>query len=158
MLINSMTTSINWFNTSTTIHTSITPQWNIRCCQVTPQYLFTHWSCKEYFDAVYQTQTQFPSYTEDFFPLLTGDFDWWTGYYTSRPAYKKYIRYYSHINSQSLTLTWRESGAVLRTTETLYTLALPLLSKYSLNADTLFNGIDIMRQAMAISQHHDAIT
>jgi hypothetical protein len=40
---------------------------------------------------------EWSSKTDDFFPYASVPFQYWTGYYTSRPALKRYERYANNI-------------------------------------------------------------
>ncbi|ESW33614.1 hypothetical protein PHAVU_001G084700 [Phaseolus vulgaris] len=87
-----------------------------------------------YTDAKYATNEYWPIKTDDFFPYADRANGYWTGYFTSRPAIKRYVR---------------------------------LMSGYYLAARQLefFRGrmnsgpnTDSLADALAIAQHHDAVT
>ncbi|KAK7311283.1 hypothetical protein RJT34_09317 [Clitoria ternatea] len=87
-----------------------------------------------YTDAKYATNEPWPIKTGDFFPYADHANAFWTGYFTSRPAIKRYVR---------------------------------LMSGYYLAARQLefFRGrlnsgpnTDSLADALAIAQHHDAVT
>ncbi|XVF16104.1 hypothetical protein REPUB_Repub10bG0002500 [Reevesia pubescens] len=87
-----------------------------------------------YTDAKYAANEQWPLKTDDFFPYADKPNAYWTGYFTSRPAFKGYVR---------------------------------LLSAYYLAARQLefFKGrsssgpnTDALADALAIAQHHDAVS
>ncbi|KAG4938279.1 hypothetical protein JHK84_044530 [Glycine max] len=87
-----------------------------------------------YTDAKYATNESWPIKTDDFFPYADRANGYWTGYFTSRPAIKRYVR---------------------------------LMSGYYLAARQLefFRGrvnsgpnTDSLADALAIAQHHDAVT
>ncbi|KAL2505523.1 Glycosyl hydrolase family 38 protein [Abeliophyllum distichum] len=87
-----------------------------------------------YTDAKHATEKSWPIKTEDFFPYADRAHGYWTGYFTSRPAIKRYVR---------------------------------MMSGYFLAARQLefFNGrnksgsnTDLLADALAIAQHHDAVT
>ncbi|XP_057437603.1 probable alpha-mannosidase At5g13980 [Lotus japonicus] len=87
-----------------------------------------------YTDAKYATNESWPTKTDDFFPYADRANGYWTGYFTSRPAVKRYVR---------------------------------LMSGYYLAARQLefFRGrmksgpnTDSLADALAIAQHHDAVT
>ncbi|KAL2320383.1 hypothetical protein Fmac_029352 [Flemingia macrophylla] len=87
-----------------------------------------------YTDAKYATNESWPIKTDDFFPYADHANAYWTGYFTSRPAIKHYVR---------------------------------LMSGYYLAARQLelFRGrmnsgpnTDSLADALAIAQHHDAVT
>jgi hypothetical protein len=42
----------------------------------------------DYIDAVHEQGEVYPKNTHDFFPYRDKPFQWWTGFYTSRPALK----------------------------------------------------------------------
>lgn len=87
-----------------------------------------------YTDAKYAANESWPIKTDDFFPYSDRANGFWTGYFTSRPALKRYVR---------------------------------LMSGYYLAARQLeyFRGrkksgpnTDSLADALAIAQHHDAVT
>ncbi|KAK4417954.1 putative alpha-mannosidase [Sesamum alatum] len=87
-----------------------------------------------YTDAKHATEQIWPLKTDDFFPYADRVNGYWTGYFTSRPALKRYVR---------------------------------MLSGYYLAVRQLefFKGItrsssstDLLGDALAIAQHHDAVT
>lgn len=87
-----------------------------------------------YTDAKHATEKAWPIKTEDFFPYADRAHGYWTGYFTSRPSIKRYVR---------------------------------MMSGYYLAARQLefFKGrnksgpnTDLLADALAIAQHHDAVT
>lgn len=87
-----------------------------------------------YTDAKHATEQAWPIKTEDFFPYADRAHGYWTGYFTSRPSIKRYVR---------------------------------MMSGYYLAARQLefFKGrnksgpnTDLLADALAIAQHHDAVT
>ncbi|GLT27152.1 hypothetical protein SLA2020_021760 [Shorea laevis] len=87
-----------------------------------------------YTDAKYATKESWPLKTDDYFPYADRENAYWTGYFTSRPAFKRYVR---------------------------------LMSGYYLAARQLefFKGrshsgpnTDSLADALAIAQHHDAVS
>ncbi|KAF8694238.1 hypothetical protein HU200_038373 [Digitaria exilis] len=87
-----------------------------------------------YTDAKYAANEQWPLKTNDFFPYADNPNGYWTGYFTSRPALKRYVR---------------------------------MMSGYYLAARQLefFKGkgkpgptTDYLGDALALAQHHDAVT
>ncbi|XP_043705030.1 alpha-mannosidase At3g26720-like isoform X1 [Telopea speciosissima] len=87
-----------------------------------------------YTDAKYETNELWPVKTSDFFPYADHENAYWTGYFTSRPAFKGYVR---------------------------------MMSGYYLAARQLefFKGknssgphTDTLADALAIAQHHDAVS
>lgn len=97
----------------------------------------------EYFAAVKQSNTQFPSVQPDvdFFPYDDGPLSWWTGYFTSRPALKLFAR---------------QSEGILRNADHLYSTARIFLP--SLSTPENFELLDLGRAAQAETQHHDGVT
>ncbi|KAK3026721.1 hypothetical protein RJ639_042174 [Escallonia herrerae] len=87
-----------------------------------------------YTDAKHASGESWPIKTGDFFPYADRPNGYWTGYFTSRPALKRYIRmmsgYYMAARQLEFFRGRRESGP---------------------NTDTLAD-------ALAIAQHHDAVT
>uniref|UniRef100_A0AAQ6AC26 Lysosomal alpha-mannosidase n=1 Tax=Amphiprion ocellaris TaxID=80972 RepID=A0AAQ6AC26_AMPOC len=77
--------------------------------------------------------------TDDFFPYADSAHDFWTGYFTSRPALKRYERI---------------SNSNLQTCNQLEVLGGPVSRKGP------FGGGDsqTMKKAMAVAQHHDAVS
>uniref|UniRef100_A0A8B9KHS8 Alpha-mannosidase n=1 Tax=Astyanax mexicanus TaxID=7994 RepID=A0A8B9KHS8_ASTMX len=80
-----------------------------------------------------------PIKTDDFFPYADDAHDFWTGYFTSRPALKRYERL---------------SNSLLQTCNQLEVLG------GSQSRDGPFGKGDseTMRRAMAVAQHHDAVS
>ncbi|XP_012588142.1 PREDICTED: alpha-mannosidase 2x [Condylura cristata] len=108
----------------------------------------------DYFDALYKRTGVEPGARPPGFPVLSGDFfsyadredHYWTGYYTSRPFYKRLDRVLE---------------AHLRGAEILYSLAVAharragLAGQYPLSDFALLTDA---RRALGLFQHHDAIT
>lgn len=87
-----------------------------------------------YTDAKYATQESWPTKTDDFFPYADRVSGYWTGYFTSRPTLKRYVR--------------EMSGYYVAARQLEYLIG---RSKEGPNNDALAN-------ALAIAQHHDAVT
>ncbi|XP_073222216.1 alpha-mannosidase At3g26720 isoform X2 [Cicer arietinum] len=87
-----------------------------------------------YTDAKYAANEQWPLKIDDFFPYADHPNAYWTGYFTSRPALKGYVRmmsgYYQAARQLEFFKGRNESG---------------------LNTDALAD-------ALALSQHHDAVS
>ncbi|XP_038696412.1 probable alpha-mannosidase At5g13980 isoform X2 [Tripterygium wilfordii] len=87
-----------------------------------------------YTDAKYATGESWPVKTEDFFPYADRANAYWTGYFTSRPALKRYVRMMSG-----------------------YYLAARQLEFFRGRSST-GPSTDSLADALAIAQHHDAVT
>ncbi|KAL5717335.1 alpha-mannosidase [Ranunculus cassubicifolius] len=87
-----------------------------------------------YTDAKYATKTSWPLKTDDFFPYADRINAYWTGYFTSRPAIKRYVRMMSSYYLAARQLEF-------------------LRGRTSAGPNT-----DKLADALAIAQHHDAVT
>ncbi|XP_060767149.1 lysosomal alpha-mannosidase-like, partial [Neoarius graeffei] len=79
-----------------------------------------------------------PLKTDDFFPYADGPHDFWTGYFTSRPALKRYERL---------------SNSFLQTCNQLEVFGGPK----STHGPFGEGNSDTLKRAMAVAQHHDAV-
>jgi len=77
-----------------------------------------------------------PKKTDDFFPYGITDYQYWTGYFTSRPALKYMIR-----QGSNLLQSCKQMASVLR--------------GKGVNYD---GNISVVQKAMGTMQHHDAVT
>ncbi|OVA09674.1 Glycoside hydrolase family 38 [Macleaya cordata] len=87
-----------------------------------------------YTDAKYATNESWPIKTGDFFPYADRANSYWTGYFTSRPAFKRYVRMLSG-----------------------YYLAARQLEFFKGRSNSRPNT-DALADALAIAQHHDAVS
>ncbi|KAI3941298.1 hypothetical protein MKW92_019263 [Papaver armeniacum] len=87
-----------------------------------------------YTDAKFATNESWPLKTDDYFPYADRANGYWTGYFTSRPALKRYVRvmsgYYLAARQLEVFKGRSESGPTT----------------------------DSLADALAIAQHHDAVT
>ncbi|XP_028611531.1 alpha-mannosidase 2 isoform X2 [Grammomys surdaster] len=108
----------------------------------------------DYFDALEKavaaekkgSQSVFPALSGDFFTYADRDDHYWSGYFTSRPFYKRMDRI-------------MESR--LRSAEILYQLALKQAQKYKINkflSSPHYTTLTEARRNLGLFQHHDAIT
>jgi len=99
----------------------------------------------EYLSAIYPQGITYPTKTDDFFPYADGDNAYWTGYFTSRVAYKGLVR---------------RSGEFLQAIRKLASQAIwDKSSQYLLNNFiTVDKSIYKLEDAMGMGQHHDAVT
>ena len=70
--------------------------------------------------------------TDDFFPYATGPGNQWTGYFTSRPGLKRYVR---------------DSSVLLQAARQL-----------EVFSGTSGNGTEAAWEALGVAQHHDAVS
>ncbi|XP_022774192.1 alpha-mannosidase At3g26720-like isoform X2 [Durio zibethinus] len=87
-----------------------------------------------YTDAKYAANEKWPLKTDDFFPYADKPNAYWTGYFTSRPAFKGYVRVLSA-----------------------YYLAARQLEFFK-GRSTSGPNTDALADALAIAQHHDAVS
>ncbi|XVF16105.1 hypothetical protein REPUB_Repub10bG0002600 [Reevesia pubescens] len=87
-----------------------------------------------YTDAKYAMSKSWPLKTDDYFPYADRANAYWTGYFTSRPALKRYVRIMSG-----------------------YYLAARQLEFFKGRSDS-WPSTDSLADALAIAQHHDAVT
>ncbi|KAF4094455.1 hypothetical protein AMELA_G00015200 [Ameiurus melas] len=80
-----------------------------------------------------------PLKTDDFFPYADAAHDFWTGYFTSRPALKRYERL---------------SNSFLQTCNQLEVLG----GLKSTHGPFGVGNSDMLKRAMAVAQHHDAVS
>ncbi|CAJ1052920.1 lysosomal alpha-mannosidase [Xyrichtys novacula] len=99
--------------------------------------LYSTPSC--YLQELHRSNLSWPLKTDDFFPYADDAHDFWTGYFTSRPALKRYERV---------------SNSNLQTCNQLEVLGGPI------SRDGPFGNGDsqTMKEAMAVAQHHDAVS
>jgi len=99
----------------------------------------------EYLKAIYPQSVTYPTKTDDFFPYADEDNAYWTGYFTSRVAVKGLVR---------------KSGRFLQAIRRLATqVAWDQTSTFVKNSFAQVDkAIYALEEAMAIAQHHDAVT
>ncbi|KAJ3678236.1 hypothetical protein LUZ60_002039 [Juncus effusus] len=89
-----------------------------------------------YTDAKFASNETWPLKTDDFFPYADAENGYWTGYFTSRPAFKRYVRelsgYYLAARQLELLTSARRDKAGPTTAR--------------------------LADALATAQHHDAVT
>ncbi|KAJ3671808.1 hypothetical protein LUZ60_007887 [Juncus effusus] len=87
-----------------------------------------------YTDAKYASNETWPLKTDDFFPYADDPNAYWTGYFTSRPALKRYVRIMSGYYQAARQLEFLKSRSTAGPTS------------------------DSLADALALSQHHDAVS
>uniref|UniRef100_A0A1I7TIL4 Alpha-mannosidase n=1 Tax=Caenorhabditis tropicalis TaxID=1561998 RepID=A0A1I7TIL4_9PELO len=88
-----------------------------------------------YTQAVQDKSPKLTSKHDDFFPYASGRHSYWTGYFTSRPAFKGMIR---------------QASSMLQLAK-----QLDVIADLGPEDDS---DVDILREASALVQHHDAVT
>lgn len=89
-----------------------------------------------YLKALNDADITWPTKSDDFFPYASDPYTYWTGYFTSRPTLKRFERVGNHflqICKQLTALT-------------------PRKDKHSISR------LNLLREAMGVMQHHDAVT
>ncbi|EGC32455.1 hypothetical protein DICPUDRAFT_49593 [Dictyostelium purpureum] len=94
-----------------------------------------------YIDAVNKAGLTWNVKTDDFFPYADDAFSYWTGYFVSRPALKGYVR---------------QNNALLHMVEQMLVTSSSFLTQTQ--SSQLIQDIMVMRQAMGVAQHHDAVS
>ncbi|KAL5860797.1 hypothetical protein ACOSQ4_002093 [Xanthoceras sorbifolium] len=87
-----------------------------------------------YTDAKFATNEEWPLKTEDFLPYADHPNAYWTGYFTSRPAFKGYVRFLSNYYLVARQLEFFKGRSSSGPTT------------------------DALADALAIAQHHDAVS
>jgi hypothetical protein len=107
------------------------------------KYNFFYSTPSMYVDALAKSEAKFPTKYDDMFPYSDKPDSYWTGYFSSRPNDKEYIRRASHNFDASSQLY---SERVLD----------KLISHDDLSEimDARWNMLDVL----GINQHHDAVT
>lgn len=86
-----------------------------------------------YTDAVHATNTTFTTKSDDFFPYADCPHCYWTGYFTSRPALKRYVR----VSSAYLNVARQMDGVLNRANG---------------------SALELFAEAVGVCQHHDAVS
>ncbi|XP_020581253.1 LOW QUALITY PROTEIN: alpha-mannosidase At3g26720-like [Phalaenopsis equestris] len=87
-----------------------------------------------YTDAKYASNETWTLKTDDFFPYADGPNGYWTGYFSSRPSFKQYVRMLSGYNLAAKQLEFLKGR------------------------DSSGLTTDSLADALAIAQHHDAVS
>ncbi|CAI7905688.1 unnamed protein product, partial [Closterium sp. NIES-54] len=119
-----------------------------------------------YLDAKHRSNQSWPLKEADFFPYASASTEYWTGYYSSRPAFKGYARMCSSLLQaatlleatvgQSKLLAWGIQTSRLLVPVLLST-NLTTIHAPSPPASRLASTFPL-EEAVAVAQHHDAIT
>lgn len=89
-----------------------------------------------YLKSLYDSNTTWPTKTDDFFPYASDPHAYWTGYFASRPTIKRFER----VGNQFLQVC-KQLSATAKVPE------------------SYFEGhLSMLRRAMGVMQHHDAVT
>lgn len=86
-----------------------------------------------YLESLYAANLTWPTKTDDFFPYASGNHSYWTGYFTSRPSLKGYVR-----QTNNFLQGVKQVSALL-----------------GLGQDP---RLLTLKEAMAVVQHHDAVS
>lgn len=97
----------------------------------------------EYVAALNSAGVQLPVKTDDFFPYADQPHAYWTGYFTSRPAFKKYVR---------------DAGAKEKAISNLFSHQWLSGSLNSTISEAYAQQLDYFRQVMGVVQHHDGVS
>ncbi|XP_055596638.1 lysosomal alpha-mannosidase-like isoform X1 [Uranotaenia lowii] len=89
-----------------------------------------------YLKALHDADITWPTKSDDFFPYASDPHSFWTGYFTSRPTVKRFERVGNHFLQICKQLT-----ALAPTKEKYFT-----------------PHLNLLREAMGVMQHHDAVT
>lgn len=89
-----------------------------------------------YLKSLYDSNITWPTKSDDFFPYASDPHAYWTGYFSSRPTIKRFERFGNHFLQVCKQLT-----AMAKTQE-----------------DHFEPHLNMLRRAMGVMQHHDAVT
>ena len=93
--------------------------------------------------ALYDADLKWDLKTDDFFPYADCPSCFWTGYFTSRPALKGYVR---------------ELNSFLQSCRHLEFFATRSVSSEKFREPVVGSGSHVLEEAMGIAQHHDAVS
>eukprot|EP00117_Sycon_ciliatum_P036568 scpid27181/ scgid4437/ Lysosomal alpha-mannosidase; Alpha-D-mannoside mannohydrolase; Alpha-mannosidase A; Alpha-mannosidase 60 kDa subunit; Alpha-mannosidase 58 kDa subunit len=96
-----------------------------------------------YVAAINALNLTWPVYTGDFFPYASNYGQYWTGYYTSRPLLKGYVR---------------SRAALMRSVELLLYAAAKSPIASPLDEKSIMDELGLLRRAMGVTQHHDGVS
>lgn len=103
-----------------------------------------------YLYALNQVEKSWTEKADDFFPYASVPFVYWTGYFTSRPALKRFER----VSNEILQVTRQLNGlSQLNQRSRIFN-----LSKTSRNSFSLNDRLRRLGEAMGLAQHHDAVS
>eukprot|EP01133_Synstelium_polycarpum_P001460 gene1460-1693_t len=91
-----------------------------------------------YIEAVNAANLVWEVKTDDLFPYADGPDAYWTGYFTSRPALKGFVR---------------QSNALLHVAEQLLVTSEAVIP----SSQSLVDQVEVLREAQGVLQHHDAV-
>jgi lysosomal alpha-mannosidase len=94
-----------------------------------------------YLYSLYKSNSTWSTKNDDFFPYAHRGHSFWTGYFTSRSALKNYVR---------------RANTFLHSMRQIYLTG--IIRFPSTNAVQVKKAFDILDQAIAVAQHHDAIS
>ncbi|XP_062548691.1 lysosomal alpha-mannosidase-like isoform X3 [Armigeres subalbatus] len=89
-----------------------------------------------YLKALHDADITWPTKTDDFFPYASDPHAFWTGYFTSRPTVKRFERVGNHFLQ-----VCKQLSALAPSKENHFT-----------------PHLNVLREAMGVMQHHDAVT
>ena len=96
----------------------------------------------DYFNSIASESESYPSLSGDFFTYADREDHYWSGYYTTRPFYKRFDRMLqNHLLSTELLFTWNS-----------------ILRNRICESKEIREQLDYIRKAHSLFQHHDAIT
>jgi lysosomal alpha-mannosidase len=93
-----------------------------------------------YLDEIHKLNYTWPVKTGDFFPYADNNHSYWSGYFTSRPALKGYVRLMNNL---------------LHSVDKLYSSSTLDVNNPEFQRD--IETIDVLTQAFSVAQHHDAV-
>jgi hypothetical protein len=97
----------------------------------------------QYLDAIKKQNLSYPVKTADMFPYADNEYDYWTGYFTSRPNSKLQIR---------------TGQANLHASNKMHALRVLDVSASDSQVNQTLNAQHSMLDSMGIYQHHDGVT
>jgi len=107
------------------------------------KYVFEYSTPTKYINALKKQKVSWPTKYDDMFPYSSGNTDWWTGYFTSRANAKGYIR---------------RASSNLHSSSILYAQKMLDQSATDKEIHSTMAANYVMKDAMGVLQHHDAVT
>ena len=118
--------------------------------------LYSTPSC--YVKALNDLKKSWPVKTDDFFPYGSDAHSYWTGYFTSRPAFKYMVRQASNL-LQVYILTREDESFVCAGLKFQFQKGCKQMESVLSRSRASNEGdLDVMKRAMGIVQHHDAVS